>query len=91
MCSRCKTCYVGKTSRHLATRFAEHRTHSDGPVVQHMKECKIGVEELDVDVLKCVMKGGFQLSIMEALFIRELKPALNTRDEYRDHELTIKI
>ena len=55
-----------------------------------MKECKIGVEELDVDVLRCVMKGGFQLSIMEALFIRELKPALNTRDEYRD-ELTIKI
>ena len=90
-CSRCKTCYVGKTSRHLATRFAEHRTHSDGPVVQHMKECKIGVGELEVDVLKCVMKGGFQLSIMEALFIRELKPALNTRDEYRDHELTIKI
>ena len=56
-----------------------------------MKECKIGVGELEVDVLKCVMKGGFQLSIMEALFIRELKPALNTRDEYRDHELTIKI
>ena len=33
LCSCCKTCYVGKISRHLATRFAEHRTHSDGPVV----------------------------------------------------------
>ena len=91
LCSRCKTCYVGKTSRHLATRFAEHRTLSNGPVVQHMKECKIEVKQLDVEILKSVMNGGFQLSVMEALFIRELKPALNTRDEYRDHELTIKI
>ena len=34
-CSRCKTCYVGKTSRHLATRFSEHRTHLGEPFVQH--------------------------------------------------------
>ena len=84
-------CYVGKTSRHLATRYAEHRTHSNGPVVQHMKQCKIEVKDLDVEILKSVMKGGFELSVLEALFIREIKPALNTRDEYRDHELTIKI
>ena len=84
-------CYVGKTSQHLATRYAEHRTHSNGPVVQHMKQCKIDVKDLDVEILKSVMKGGFELSVLEALFIRELKPALNTRDEYRDHELTIKI
>ena len=56
-----------------------------------MKECKIEVKDLDVEILKSVMKGGFELSVLEALFIRELKPALNTRDEYRDHELTIKI
>ena len=62
-CSRCKTCYVGKTSRHLATQFAEHRTHSGGPVVQHMKECRVEVKDLDVEVLKCMMKGKFQLFI----------------------------
>ena len=62
-------------------------------VVQHMKQCKIDVKDLDVEILKSVMKGGFELSVLEALFIRELKPALrlNTQDEYRDHELTIKI
>ena len=80
-CSRCNTCYVGKTSRHLATRFAEHRTTTSGPVVQHMRTCQIRAAELKVDVLRSVMKGGFLLSIHEALFIRELKPALNTRDE----------
>ena len=86
----CYKCIVShnQINRHLSGDF---KTHSDGPVVQHMKECKIGVGELEVDVLKCIMKGGFQLSTMEALFIRELKPALNTRDEYQDHELTIKI
>ena len=68
--SCCKMCYVGKTSRHLATRFAEHRTHSDGPIVQHVKECKIEVKDLDVEILKYVMKGGFQLLVIEALFIR---------------------
>ena len=46
--------------------------------------------EENVDVLASVTKGAFQLAIMEALYIRELCPAMNTRDEFRDHELTLK-
>ena len=44
----------------------------------------------DVKVLASVTKGPFHLAIMEALFIRELRPGMNVRDEYRDHELSIK-
>ena len=92
-CSRCQTCYVGKTSRHLTTRFSEHRTKKKEPVFKHMKTCGLHapkLTELDVEVLSSVTKGAFQLSIMEALYIREICPGMNTRDEMRDHELTIK-
>ena len=88
-CPRCEACYVGKTSRHLVTRVAEHRTTTMGPVFQHMRTCQIQSTDLNVKVLWTVMKGGFFLSIMEALYIREMCPSLNTRDPYRDHELTI--
>ena len=88
-CPRCEACYVGKTSRHLVTRVAEHRTTTMGPVFQHMRTCQIQSTDLNVKVLRTVMKGGFFLSIMEALYIREMCPSLNTRDPYRDHELTI--
>ena len=91
-CPRCQACYVGKTSRHLTSRFAEHKSRASGPVLRHMKSCEVQVVEMreNLEVLRTVIGGGFQLSIMEALFIREVCLSLNTRDEYRDHELTIK-
>ena len=30
-------------------------------------------------------------AILEALYIREIKPCLNTHDELRDHKLVIKV
>ena len=42
--------------------------------MQHMNECGIENKDLDIEVLNCVMKGGFQLSVIghccEALFVR---------------------
>ena len=32
-----------------------------------------------------------QHAILEALYIREIKPGLNTQDELRDHKLSIKV
>ena len=92
-CPRCQACYVGKTSRHLCTRFGEHRTKKNEPVFKHLKGCRGNAKLLtkeNVEILASVMKGAFQLSIMEALFIRDLCPGINVRDEYRDHELNIK-
>ena len=92
-CPRCQACYVGKTSRHLCTRFGEHRTKKKEPVFKHMKSCGGNAKQLteeNVEVLASVMRGPFQLAIMEALYIRELCPGINVRDEYRDHELSIK-
>ena len=57
-----------------------------------MKKCG-GAKQLKdehIEVLATVRGGNFRLKIMEALFIRELKPSINIRDEFNDHELVIK-
>ena len=91
-CPRCEACYVGKTSRHLCIRYGEERTKAVEPVFKHMKKCG-GAKQLNedhIEVLTSVTRGAFHLAIMEALYIREHQPAINTRDEYRDHELSVK-
>ena len=93
-CPRCNACYVGKTCRHLASRVSEYRTKSSEPVFRHMTACGVdkSTTEDNVEVLRVV--GGnnsFHLSIMEALYIRELAPKINTRDEYRDYDLVIAL
>ena len=52
-----------------------------------MKACG-GAKQLSeehIEVLTTVTRGSFQLEIVEALYIRELCPAINMRDECRDH------
>ena len=93
-CPRCNACYVGKTCRHLASRVSEYRTKSSEPVFRHMTACGVDKSTIEdnVEVLRVV--GGnnsFHLSIMEALYIRELAPKINTRDEYRDYDLVIAL
>ena len=89
-CPGCNTCYVGQTTRHLLTRFREHKNDKSGPVFKHFQEClgtKLNVE--DIEVLYKGPKNYDTLLAIEALFIREIKPKLSTKDEYRSRELTI--
>ena len=44
----------------------------------------------DVKILASTSRGLDYLLTLEALYIREMKPELNTKDEYRSRELTIK-
>ena len=89
-CSRCMSCYVGQTTRHLITRFKEHLYESK-PVGKHMKSCNYDVTIDDVTILSSNSKSMKHLMILEALFINELRPTINTRDEYKQHKLVIKI
>ena len=43
----------------------------------------------DVSIL-ATTKSMHQLLVLEALFINDEKPLLNTKDEYRSHTLVIK-
>ena len=91
-CPRCESCYVGKTFRHLCIRYGEERTKKSETVFKHMKGCG-GAKQLKddhIEVLTTVRGDRFQLSIMEALYIREVSPGMNVKDEFRDHELVLK-
>ena len=91
-CSRCNVCYVGKTRRHLQVRFKEHLAKK-GPVKAHLQQCLGGITEESVDILGATSRGEMHLLTLEALWIRELKPYLNTQDtmQSRDLKLTIKL
>ena len=45
----------------------------------------------DVDVLSMSLKSSGHLMTLEALWIKELKPALNTKEEYKSKNLVIKL
>ena len=88
----CKVCYVGKTSRHLQARFGEHLSRA-GPVKAHMTQCEGRFTREDVNILGTAPRSEIHLLTLEALWIRETKPYLNTQDtmKSRDLKLTIKL
>ena len=89
-CPRCKSSYVGQTSRHLKTRFAEHRTR-EGPVKKHFRDCGVAIDDSHISIIGASARGEQHLLTLEALHIREKKPSINTKDEWRQRELTIKL
>ena len=89
-CPRCDACYVGQTSRHLKTRFSEHKNNS-GPVKKHFAQCNIPLTIECVDILTSTIKSEDHLLTLEALYIKELKPSLNTKDEYKQRILKIRL
>ena len=90
-CPRCNSSYVGQTSRHLLHRTREH-LGSRGIMRAHLDMCGIRDinEEDDISILghsNILCK----LMTLEALFINQLKPSLNHKDEYRSRTLTLKL
>ena len=90
-CPHCNVCYVGKTSRHLQDRFGEH--FRKGPVKAHLAKCEGQITREHVSILGSTTKSEIHLKTLEALWIREYKPYLNTQDtmKSRDLKLTIKL
>ena len=88
-CSRCGSSYVGQTSRHLQQRFREH-VGNKGPIKTHFFECNINATENDISILGKSRGGENKLLTLEALFIKEINPILNTKDEYKSRTLTLK-
>ena len=90
-CSRCNACYVGQTDRHILTRFKEHKRPSQ-PYGKHIQLCGVNPSfESVVKILQSTCKSIPYLETLEALWQRELKPQINTKDEFRKRELTIKL
>ena len=92
-CPRCAACYVGATTRHVLTRFKEQRDTKVKSVYKHLVECDARnalSEEHNLDILCSTLRGEVHLLTLEALWIRDIKPSMNVKDEYRSRELTIK-
>ena len=89
-CPRCTACYVGATSRHLQIRFKEHTSRKSSAVAKHLELCDIAGHEMDVEVLSSSLHGEVHLFTLEALWIRQLKPKINVKDEFKSRELVIK-
>ena len=89
-CAVCNAAYVGQTGRHLLTRFAEHQKPS-AAVRRHMDECNFSCTIDNVDILASATRGEQQRLTIEALFIEERRPKLNTHEDFRNKTLTIKL
>jgi hypothetical protein len=87
-CSVCNNTYVGKTTRRLHSRVAEHsgiserteaRTHAiRSAVYDHSLECQTRISLSDFSVL-CSAGTDRQLLIKESLSIRNSNPVLNAQ------------
>ena len=75
-------CYVGQSSRHLQIRIREH-TKNPGPVKTHLRNCNTTITEEHIDILASTSRGEGYLLTLEALFIQELEPKINTKDEWQ--------
>ena len=91
-CSGCNSTYIGQTVRQLATRVDEHRK-GDSPVGQHLLECRKevgGTAELKSEIIDQTA-NTHKLLTLEALHIWRERPKINTHDELRSRELTLKL
>ena len=89
-CPQSQLCYIGATCRCLDVRFKEHKKPSL-PLGKHLRKCK-ALEKIsldNVDILASTTRSEQFLFTLEALWQKEERPKLNTKDEYKSRELTI--
>ena len=82
--------YVEQTTRHLTTRLSEHKSRK-GPVKEHFIQCENQIDNDCISVLDTTTNSDSFLLTLEAIWIRDIKPKINTKDEFRSRELIIRI
>ena len=80
-CPGCNSCYIGETTHLLSTRFKEHKTRD--AMFKHLMECKWAkpkdLKEEHVEIIHQTTRGEHYLTALEALYIKEQKPVINTK------------
>ena len=89
-CCGCNSSYARQTVQHLATKVEEHKKE-DSSVGIHKRQYG---EEATTRVLSWEIidksKTALKHLTLEALHITKLRPGINTRDEFRSRELTLR-
>ena len=88
-CPGCNARYVGQTVRHLQTRFGEHINKKRLVKTHITTQCKVELKDEHIQILGRENKSEHLLTLKD--FIRDVKPQLNTKEEYRSKTLVIKI
>ena len=92
VCTGCKSKYVGLPTRHLISRVNEHFS-PNGPMTKHCTTygCHIDNPLDSTSILDSSYRNIILLSICEALYIREINPSINKKDEYISRGLRIRV
>ena len=79
-CDLCDADYVGYTARHLQQRIAEHKYSAIG---KHLLDAHGDKNLINEDQFRVLKKchGKFDCLVYEMLFIKELRPSLNTQSD----------
>ena len=79
-CDLCDADYVGYTARHLHQRIAEHKYSAIG---KHLLDAHGNKNLINEGQFRVVKKchGKFDCLVYEMLFIKELRPSLNTQGD----------
>ena len=79
-CDLCDANYVGFTARHLHQRISEHRYSAIGKDLETQHDNKRAkIDHLFKVLKKC--RSKFDCLIYETLFIKDIKPSLNTQSD----------
>ena len=79
-CDLCNTDYVRRTTQHLHQRVGEHKHSAIGRNLEDHGLSKTDMKDKQFSVLrKC--RSKFDCLIFEMLFVKELKPGLNTQKD----------
>ena len=70
---------MGKTDQYLKVRLQKHKYPSQ-PVGKHLRNCDA---LKDVKILAASTRGEQYLLTLEALWQKEERPTINTKDEYK--------
>ena len=61
------------------------------PVGNHFRSCDLLPTMDDVKIIAKSVRSIYHLMTLEALCIKAIKPAINTKDEFKSRTLVIKI
>ena len=81
------------TTRHIQQRCREHLWNG-GTMRAHFDTCSDNPTDISEDKITTILDNSNSFSklyALEALYIAQIKPSLNTKDEYRSRALTLKI
>ena len=88
-CSHCQAAYVGQTTRRLKIRIREHH-RSDSAISSHLLSHDTASRCTSQD-FSILAHNSFpsRLRILEAFFIRRLRPSINRKDDFRNEALQL--